>query len=97
MAKDYFVVWEIDIFDADSPEDAARRALVMQRDPQSIATAFKVWEKGAPIEQVHLVDFDEEDEIGNCVDCGTQCVDGGDGATVLCPQCDRKENQDPAI
>lgn len=30
----------------------------------------------------------KEPVIGKCVDCGTPCVDGGDGATVLCPKCD---------
>jgi len=37
----YRVVWEIDVF-ADSPKDAAQKALQIQRDPESIATCFKV-------------------------------------------------------
>lgn len=37
----YRVAWEIDL-EADSPEDAARQALEIQRDPNSTATAFKV-------------------------------------------------------
>lgn len=42
--KVYFVTWCIDIFDANSPEEAARRALEIQRDPDSIATVFDVTE-----------------------------------------------------
>lgn len=38
---EYRVIWEIDL-DADSPEDAARKAMEIQRDPASIATCFVV-------------------------------------------------------
>jgi len=37
----YRVVWEIDI-DAETPDDAAEAALLVQRDPDSIATFFTV-------------------------------------------------------
>lgn len=37
----YLVKWEIDI-EADSPMEAAEKALEIQRDPDSIATCFKV-------------------------------------------------------
>jgi hypothetical protein len=37
----YTVIWEIDV-DADTHEDAAREALHIQRDPESIATVFFV-------------------------------------------------------
>ena len=37
----YRVVWEIDI-DADSFEEAACKALDIQRDPKSIATCFVI-------------------------------------------------------
>jgi hypothetical protein len=37
----YRVIWEIDI-EADSPLAAAKEALAIQRDPQSIATVFLV-------------------------------------------------------
>lgn len=39
--RDYKVTWEIDIR-AESFEDAARKALAIQRDPESIATVFDV-------------------------------------------------------
>lgn len=37
----YRVTWKIDI-DADSPEEAAQKALEIQRDPNSIATVMQV-------------------------------------------------------
>ncbi|SRR5579885_1513013 len=40
-AVEYRVSWKIDL-DADSPEQAARAALRIQRDPTSIATVFEV-------------------------------------------------------
>jgi hypothetical protein len=53
---DYRVSWDIDI-DADSPREAAERALEIQRRPDSIATAFTVRdEAGESIE----VDLDED-------------------------------------
>ena len=46
--KSYHVLWEIDI-DADSPEDAAREALLIQRDPASSATVFGVTEEDSDL------------------------------------------------
>jgi hypothetical protein len=40
-ALEYSVTWTIDL-DAESPEDAARKALEIHRDPESIATHFIV-------------------------------------------------------
>ena len=39
--SNYRVTWCIDI-EAATPEDAAREALAIQRDPESIATVFEV-------------------------------------------------------
>ena len=58
------VSWVIDI-EADSAEAAAREALRIQRDPQSIATVFKVvaTKEGAAVsaqsEQVDLTETDQ--------------------------------------
>lgn len=41
--KTYLVRWEIDI-DAETPEAAAEEALNVQRDPDSLATHFDVFE-----------------------------------------------------
>jgi len=41
--KLYRVTWVIDL-EADSPEEAARKALEIQRDPDSTATVFEVQE-----------------------------------------------------
>jgi len=38
----YLVEWSINL-DADSPEDAARQALGIQRDPGSLATVFHMY------------------------------------------------------
>lgn len=46
--KDYLVTWAVDIA-ADSPEEAARKALEIQRDPDSIANVFDVNANGFPI------------------------------------------------
>lgn len=42
MTQDYFVIWAIDVFDAESPEAAALKALEIQRKPRSWATMFQV-------------------------------------------------------
>ena len=42
--KTYRVKWEIDI-DAPSPEEAAKKALEIQRNKESIATVFEVTEQ----------------------------------------------------
>lgn len=38
----YWVTWEWDV-EASSPEEAARLALAVLRDPDAGATLFKVW------------------------------------------------------
>lgn len=43
---EFRVWWQIDL-EADSPEDAAEKALVIQRNPESIATVFTVGERVA--------------------------------------------------
>lgn len=53
MAK-YHVTWEIDI-DARNPTQAARKALEIQREPESIATVFKVFSD----KKMHEIDLSE--------------------------------------
>jgi hypothetical protein len=63
----YRVSWEIDI-DADSPREAAERALEIQRRPDSIATVFTVRdETGESIE----ADLDEDSYVTDD-DCPAQ-------------------------
>ena len=50
----YRVEWEIEI-DAESPEEAAAEALRIQRDVNSMATCFKVWD-----ELGNLTELDQE-------------------------------------
>lgn len=40
----YFVTWEIDVFDASSPREAAEQAFAAMQRPGTLATAFKVIE-----------------------------------------------------
>ena len=57
----YLVAWEIDI-EAETPREAAERALAIMQDPESIGTVFKV----ADAKEVHVVDLlDEEDSHEN--------------------------------
>lgn len=39
--KEYLVIWKIEI-DAESPEDAAKKALAIQQNPENTATVFHV-------------------------------------------------------
>lgn len=57
---DFRVTWEIDVFDAPTPEAAARKALKTQRNPESIATVFRVSEHGSPEGvEIDLTELDE--------------------------------------
>lgn len=59
---EYLVTWSIDI-DADSPEDAAAQALEIHRDPDSIATIFKVRHKSSGV--TIFVDTLDQQDIDN--------------------------------
>lgn len=50
---EYRVVWTINL-DADSPEDAARKALEIHRDLDSLATHFEVRDAQGRIHEVDL-------------------------------------------
>jgi len=52
--KSYTVIWEIDIF-AKTPEAAVKEALEIQRDPDSAATVFKVYNN----DDEYLIDVEE--------------------------------------
>lgn len=38
----FYVTWDIDIYEVDSPHEAAQDAFDLLRDPNSIATVFRV-------------------------------------------------------
>ena len=59
--EDYHVSWDIDLV-ADSPMDAARQALRIQRDPDSIATVFDVTNEEGDIERIDLTAATESAE-----------------------------------
>lgn len=54
---EYSVTWEITI-EADSPREAAERALEIHRNPESIATVFTV----TTAEDTWRIDLDEDEE-----------------------------------
>lgn len=55
MGKHYLVSWTIDVFDADSPEEAAWKARVIQLNPDNQATCFEM--KEMPDGEQHYVDL----------------------------------------
>lgn len=60
MTERYRISWVIDI-EADSPEEAARQALAIQRNSESTATVFEIHDDcGEFIERVDLNDYDNE-------------------------------------
>lgn len=50
--KRYAITWEIDVW-ADSPLDAAKEALRMQRNAESLATVFDVAEISETLNQAY--------------------------------------------
>jgi hypothetical protein len=56
--QNYFVTWEIDI-EAESPVEAARRALEIHRDPESIATIFIVKDEAGDSTTVDLTEIED--------------------------------------
>lgn len=54
---EYYVRWDIDL-KAESPEDAARTALAIMRDPDSLATVFEVIDVHG---EITTVDLDAEE------------------------------------
>lgn len=58
--KNYFVEWEIGI-KANSPEDAAREALAIQRDANSIATFFRVINEIGEITEIDITKIDNRE------------------------------------
>lgn len=53
----YRVTWSIDL-DAASPQEAAEKALAIQRDPASIAQVFEVREEKRG--KLHTIDLQEK-------------------------------------
>lgn len=59
--QEYLVCWHINI-QADSPQEAAEKALEIQRDPTSLATVFEVSLFGVKEEPV-LVDLSPDPRL----------------------------------
>ncbi len=80
--KQYLVQWEIDIY-AESPEDAARQALAIQRDnnPANLATVFTVQafdsnEDGVRVDLIQGGDVDLASHGIRCYQVTTKHADG---------------------
>lgn len=82
---DYLVTWEIDVT-AETPVEAAREALRIQRNPESIATVFGVAD-GFDVRRVDLTELDDDPDGDLCRDCAQPYEDGGDGYNGRCPDC----------
>lgn len=54
--KTFTVRWTIEI-DAETPEEAAWKALEIQRDQDSLATAFNIYDKDGTHTYVDLLDL----------------------------------------
>jgi hypothetical protein len=63
---EYRVTWEIEL-DADSPREAAAKALAIQRDPDSVATVFDVIDETGNRERI---DLDKTEDPDACAACG---------------------------
>lgn len=70
----YRVTWIIDI-DADTPREAALRALEIQRDPNSIAQVFEVSEPDSDPWTIDLLD--PEDPYEPYFEAGTVLAENG--------------------
>ena len=78
---EYHLTWEIDL-DADSPRQAAEKALTIHRNPESIATVFDVKDETGHTERIDLDDAEDEEA---CIQAPTgktycrACFDQGQG------------------
>jgi len=70
--KTYYVEWSVEV-DAETPEAAAREAVAMHRDPDSIANVFDVIEctETGNGEKVRI-DLDELDDYDDLVRHGVE-------------------------
>jgi hypothetical protein len=73
----YLVTWEIDI-DADTPEEAARKALAIQRNPDSIATIFDVvrYDSNDMFTRVDITELEEQSGIEDTSNCRESIATG---------------------
>jgi hypothetical protein len=61
--KQYRVFWEIDVW-AKTPRAAAKQALEIQRDPESIATHFRVRMRGGRMKKDSEIDLLKMKRVG---------------------------------
>ena len=57
----YFVTWEIDVFNVANPREAAKQALEIMQDEDSLAKVFKVIDHDC-VGDPETVDLDEDED-----------------------------------
>ena len=57
----FYVEWSISL-DAETAEEAARKALKIHRDPESIVTVFHIVDENGDAQQIDLTELDETTE-----------------------------------
>jgi hypothetical protein len=79
----FTVTWTMDIDDAKSHQDAARQALQIQRDPESIATVFDVSKHlGAAVRDIKEIDLsaiDSRIEELEAIEQPLEVIEAGNG------------------
>lgn len=86
---EYTVKWEMTM-EADTPREAAEKALEVHRDPESIATFFTVVHP-----EGETVEVDLEEGVWACTGCGAQGSSDDhvyDDDKGRCMDCQEKEN-----
>lgn len=81
----FVVEWTIDI-DADTPREAAQKALDIQRRVGSSAVVFSLTDENGEQEKIDL-DEHEDDDPPHCSRCGNWCPRNGESYGELCPSC----------
>jgi len=84
----YHVFWEVEL-DADGPIEAAKIALEMQRDPQSMATVFELVDEN---EITYKIDADNNDVISSI----SKVINSKCNGECHCGVCDKMEDSSPA-
>ncbi len=79
------IEWTIDI-DADTPREAAEKALEIQRRVGSSAVVFNLTDENGEQGRIDL-DEDEGEDPEHCSRCGNFCPQNGESYGELCPSC----------
>lgn len=73
--KSYVVNWEIEL-EAANPIEAAKLALAIQRDSDSVAAVFDVSERSKPLAHFEVDLLERNPRTCICTSCGSSCYTG---------------------